>query len=126
MTIVNRLNELISERKLVKKELAASIGVPQSTLQTWLDRGEDFPARYIVPLCNVLKISTDKLLSGIDTPLPEIPKDYVQLSEDERYLLDTMRGLDREGVVLVTSKAVEEARRVRAGQGNGAADGRVG
>ena len=55
-----------------------------------------------------------------------IPEDYMQVTEEERFLLETLRGLDREGVIVVTSKAVEEARRVRSLQSNKPVDGRVG
>lgn len=126
MTIANRLNELLAERKIVKKDFAAKIGIPQSTLQTWLSRGEDFPASYIVPICRELKISPEKLLEGKDVPLPEIPDDYVQLASDEQYLLEVFRGLDREGMIVVTNEAIKELRRVRAAQGNGTSEGRVG
>lgn len=119
MTIAERLNELILERRIQKKQVAAQIGVPASTLNTWFARGEDFPAQYVIPLCKVLNISPERLLEGRDVPLPEIPDDYVQLSEEERFLLDTIRGLDREGVIVVTNKAIEEARRVRSAQGIG-------
>lgn len=125
MTIANRLNELIAEKRIQKKQLAERIGVAASTLNTWLSRGEDFPAQYVIPICNVLEISAEKLLEGRDVSLPKIPNDYVQLSEEERFLIDTIRGLDREGVIVVNNKAVEEARRVRSAQGN-TADGRVG
>lgn len=126
MTIANRLNELIAEKRIQKKQLAERIGVAASTLNTWLGRGEDFPAQYVIPICRVLEISAERLLEGRDVPLPVIPEDYVQINEDERFLLDTLRSLDREGVIVVTNKAVEEARRVRAAQGNALADGRVG
>ncbi len=126
MTIANRLNELILEKRIQKKQVAAEIGVAASTLNTWLSRGEDFPAQYVIPLCRVLDISAEKLLEGRDVPLPQIPDDYVQLSEEERYLLDTIRCLDREGVIVVTNKAIEEARRVRIAQGNRTSDDRVG
>ena len=125
MTIVERLIELIAERKIVKKDFAAKIGIPQSTLQTWLSRGEDFPAAYVVPICRELKISPDKLLLGDDVPLPEIPDDYVRLSQDERYLLDLFRKLDHEGMIVVTNDAIKELRRVRAAQGHGTSEGRV-
>lgn len=126
MTIAQRLNELIAEKRIQKKQLAAGIGVAASTLNTWLSRGEDFPAQYVMPICNILNISAEKLLEGRNVPLPAIPDDYVQISEEERFLLETIRNLDREGVIVVTNKAIEEARRVRSAQGNAPVDGRVG
>lgn len=110
MTIANRLNELIAEKRIQKKQLAERIGVAASTLNTWLSRGEDFPAQYVIPICGVLGISAEKLLEGRDVPLPVIPDDYVQITAEERFLLDTLRNLDREGVIVVTNKAIEEAR----------------
>ena len=62
MTIANRLNELIAEKRIQKKQLAERIGVAASTLNTWLSRGEDFPAQYVIPICDVLGISAEKLL----------------------------------------------------------------
>ena len=109
MTIANRLNELIAEKRIQKKQLAERIGVAASTLNTWLSRGEDFPAQYVIPICGVLGISAEKLLEGRDVPLPVIPDDYVQITAEERFLLDTLRNLDREGVIVVTNKAIEEA-----------------
>ena len=126
MTIANRLNELIAEKRIQKKQLAERIGVAASTLNTLLSRGEDFPAQYVIPICGVLGISAEKLLEGRDVPLPVIPDDYVQITAEERFLLDTLRNLDREGVIVVTNKAIEEARRVRSAQGNASVDGRVG
>ena len=72
MTIANRLNELIAEKRIQKKQLAERIGVAASTLNTWLSRGEDFPAQYVIPICGVLGISAEKLLEGRDVPLPVI------------------------------------------------------
>lgn len=126
MTIANRLNELIREKRVIKKELSAKIGVAQSTLQTWLGRGEDFPAQYVMPLCRALGVSPEYLLEGVSVPLPEIPDDYVQVTAEEKFLIDAIRGLDHEGVIVVTNEAIKEARRVRSAQGNGASDGRVG
>lgn len=126
MTIANRLSELLREKKVQQKQLAQSLGISPSTVNTWLSRGEDFPAQFVMPICKILNISAEKLLEGRDVPLPTIPEDYVQLSEEERFLLDTIRGLDREGVIVVTNKAIEEARRVRSAQGNRAGDSRVG
>lgn len=125
MTIVNRMVELLTEKRMQKKELATKIGVAPSTLQSWIARGEDFPAQYVMPICKVLGVSAEKLLEGLDVPLPEIPDDYIQLSDEERFLIDALRSLDHEGVIVVTNKAVEEMRRVRAMQGNGA-DIRIG
>lgn len=114
------------EKRVKQIEMAKRLEIPQSTLATWLSRGEDFPAQYVIPICKVLGVSPEMLLEGSDVPLALIPDDYMQVTEEERFLLETLRGLDREGVIVVTSKAVEEARRVRSLQSNKPVDGRVG
>lgn len=111
MTIALRLAELIQEKGLTKKAVAQGIGVAPTTLQTWVDRGEDFPARYIVPLAQVLGVSVHHLLTGDAGSAPPVPDDYLKLSSDELYLVNLLRGLDREGVVVVTNRAIEESRR---------------
>lgn len=121
MTIANRLNELCKAKKMQKKVLAERIGVAASTFNTWIGRGEDFPAQYVMPICEALEITPMHLLTGDASPLPKIPEDYVKLDESERFLVDTYRSLDREGRVVVENKAVEEARRVRSEQGTGVA-----
>ena len=126
MTIAKRLSELMHEKRVKQIEMAKRLEIPQSTLATWLSRGEDFPAQYVIPICKVLGVSPEMLLEGSDVPLALIPEDYMQVTEEERFLLETLRGLDREGVIVVTSKAVEEARLVRSLQSNKPVDGRVG
>lgn len=126
MTIAKRLADIISDKRIVKKELAAEIGVAQSTLQTWLGRGEDFPAQYVMPLCRALEVSPEYLLEGVEVPLPEIPEEYIKVTDDERFLLESFRSLDREGMVVVTNEAIKESRRSRTAQGGGSSNGRVG
>ena len=113
MTIANRLNALCKERKIAKVLLAEKIGVPQSTLQTWIARGEDFPAKYLIPICNVLGVSVEALLLGDDAPASKT-NGFTPLSEEESFLLDSYRLLDREGKVVVSGTVVNELRRVRA------------
>lgn len=113
VTICERVLDLLKERKMGKKELAVAVGVPQTTMQTWLQRGEDFPARYVVPVADALGVSISRILYGTDSEPARIPDDYIQLNEDERMLIETVRSLDREGVFVVTSRAIEESRRVR-------------
>ena len=104
MTIANRLNLLCQQKGIKKKALAEKIGVAQSTLQTWISRGQDFPAQFVVPICDVLGVTPLMLLSGAN-------EQYT--SEEEQYLLDLFRTLDHEGRVVVVNKAIEESRRIQ-------------
>ena len=127
MTIVDRLHKLIDERGIKNNEFARRIGGPQSTFQTWFSKREDFPARFVMPICRELGITPELLLEGVETPPVSIPADFVQLSEQERFLIESVRSLDQEGAIVVTNKAVEEMRRMRSMQGiNANAESRIG
>ena len=49
---------------LKQKELADSIGVPASTLNSWLKRGRDIPAQYIMGIADFLDCNPIYLLTG--------------------------------------------------------------
>lgn len=125
MTIMERLKMLMNDKNMRNNEFARNVGIPQSTFQTWLSRNEDFPARYVMPICHELNIVPELLLEGTERPKVDIPDDFMQLSEQERTLIEFVRNLDKEGMVVVTNKAVEEMRRVRSTQGN-STDARIG
>lgn len=123
MTIVERLRALMLDKGARNNEFARRIGVAQSTFQTWLSRNEDFPARFVMPICHELDVAPEQLLEGVecaDTKESQIPESYVQLSDQERTLIEYVRCLDKEGMIVVTNKAVEEMRRMRSAQGSGA------
>lgn len=127
MTICERVLELLKAKGIMKKTLAEDAGVSQSTLHTWLHRNEDFPASCVPYFANTLGVSVAYLLTGEEDPRSQIPDDYVQLTENERFIVETLRTLDREGELLIQGKIIEEARRVKMTQGNSAsaADGRA-
>ena len=118
-----RMNETLAERKMQKKTLAESIGVPLTTLCSWLDRGKDFPAKYTVPIADTLGINPLWLLTGREYELPKAPERYMELEDDELFLLRAYRALDMEGKVVVTNKAIEEQRRIKSELGNEAGEG---
>lgn len=118
MTPTQRMNAAVLERKLQKKDLAAAIGVPVTTLSSWINRGSDFPASYVVPVAEFLNVHPLWLLTGQDVIQPKIPETFVELKDDELFLLESYRSLDREGRVVVANKAVEEMRRVKSEQGS--------
>ena len=108
-----RLDQALKKQRMQKKILAAAIGVPQTTLNTWINRGGDFPASYIIPICRALDIQPLWLLTGEggEALKSEIPETFVELSADEKFLLDTYRSLDRAGQIVIANAAVEEMRR---------------
>lgn len=117
LTPTQRMNQALQEKHIQKKVLADRIGVPATTLNSWINRGGDFPASYIVPAARALGVHPLWLLTGEDHLPPVIPDSYMELKEDELFLMRTFRALDQEGRVVVANKAVEELRRVKVEQG---------
>jgi len=59
-----RLQDLIDERKITPRKLAAAIQADGVTIHTWVI-GKHYPnGYYIVRLCKVLDVSADYLLFG--------------------------------------------------------------
>ena len=108
MTIMENLASIIKEKGLRKIDVSNAIGVPQSSFIGWFSRMEDFPARYIIPLCQDLEVSPERLLTGHEC----VTDGRIKLTDDERYLIDTVRKGGRDALIVTTCKAVEEARRI--------------
>ena len=113
LSIIDRVSTLLHDKKIKQKQLAASIGVNAPTLNGWINNGIDFPSSYIIPISRFFDVHPIWLLTGEDALMPEIPDTYVELSPDERFLIDTYRQLDPEGRVMTSGKAVEELRRLK-------------
>ena len=68
MDCKQRIRDIIEKRLhnlgLRQKDLADSIGVPVSTLNSWLRLGRDIPAQYILKIAHVLRCTPTYLLSG--------------------------------------------------------------
>lgn len=126
LTPTQRMNQALTEKRIQKKVLADAIGVPATTLNSWINRGGDFPASYVVPVAECLGVHPLWLLTGSDLPTPSIPASYVELKEDELFLLESFRALDQEGKIVVANKAVEELRRQKLEQGNTGVSGGAG
>jgi len=117
LTPAQRINQVLTEKKIQKKALADYIGIPPTTLNSWINRGGDFPASYVGPIAECLDIHPLWLINGQEIATPKIPDTYVELSEEEAFLLRTFRSLPHEGKIVVANKAVEELRLAKAEQG---------
>ena len=126
ITPTQRMNQALSEKRIQKKILAEKIGVPATTLNSWINRGGDFPASSVVPIAECLGVHPLWLLTGTDIPAPSIPSSFVELKDDEQFLLESFRALDQEGKIVVANKAVEELRRQKLEQGSAGLAGGAG
>lgn len=113
MNIIERLGEIMRAKKINRAQLSRHLGLAPTTVQSWFNRGIDFPAQFVMPICEITGVTPAYLLSGEDHHANEIPEGYMAVSEDEKLHLETLRKLDREGVIVVMAAAVAEARRVK-------------
>ena len=68
-TVRHRIQELIKERKITQAELAAEIGMAESTLSRFLSEKTDkIGDEYIIKIADFLGVSTDFILGQTDFP----------------------------------------------------------
>lgn len=112
MTISQRLNAIIAERKVVKKALCEACGFAPSTLSTWLvNNTSSIPSEYIMPICRFFGILPEVLLCDADEVEGALVSDYGRLSSEEKLLLDTFRQVGVEGQRMIVASAIQEKRR---------------
>ena len=69
VTVRQRIQELIKERKITQAELAAEIGMAESTLSWFLSEKTDkIGDEYIIKIADFLGVSTDFILGQTDFP----------------------------------------------------------
>ena len=67
MTIGERVLSRIDELKMSQKEFSEKTGNPQSTISEWKRKGNNPSSDKIMIICNVLKVTPEWLLSGVDS-----------------------------------------------------------
>lgn len=116
MDCKQRIRDIIEVRLhnlgLRQKDLADSIGVPVSTLNSWLRLGRDIPAQYIIGIAECLECTPMYLLTGdaaeqIDTSKliqQEVKKDADAIrgiSDDALKVACLWDGLDEPGKAII-------------------------
>lgn len=70
--LVERLDELESQRNLTQREVSEAIGMPEQTYSNKKNRtGRSFTLKDMNVLADFFNVSTDYLLGRIDTPWPD-------------------------------------------------------
>lgn len=67
-TIVNRIFELMKEKKITQQQVANKLGIGQSTVASWKQRDCPPPINFISEIANMLDVSIEYLITGIQTP----------------------------------------------------------
>jgi len=98
MTICERMFETMSACGIRPAVVSKKLGVPANTLTNWAQRNTDPPAKYIIPICEVMGCSVEYLLTGQKTKKDPSP----DISENGREMLELFERLpDREQVLLI-------------------------
>lgn len=83
MTILNRMIQLMENKKIKWADVARHLGVSRSVVGNWKMRGTNPPTEYIVPICELLNVSVEFLLTGTEKENNPIPVFY-QLSANKQ------------------------------------------
>lgn len=99
--VINNVLSLLEKKKLKQADLCEAIGINSSTMTNWKNRGTDPPAKYIIPICEFLKVSPYLLLTGTEAQEPVIHhneeqhiKKYRILDEHGKQLVDTVLDIE--------------------------------
>ena len=92
LSIIDNLIKLLNEKNIPQNELCAHLDITTSTFSTWKKRNSDPPSKYIIRICEFLRVSPEELLSGKKS---ESTMD--ELDEIEKKLIFDFRSLSQQG-----------------------------
>lgn len=67
MTIRDRIFDKLDELDMTQKEFAKRTGIPETTVSDWKKKKTNPTAEKILIICQVLKVTPEWLLSGVET-----------------------------------------------------------
>lgn len=85
LSLINDIIVILERQKKKQSELCTYLGINTSTMTNWKNRNTDPPAKYIIPICEFLKVSPYYLLTGKEKSL--------SLLNDEQELLNYYKEL---------------------------------
>ena len=98
MLISERIYKYIAERGMTQIEFSKKTGISQSTISDWRRKGTNPSADKIMIICDVLDISPNELLTGVESKLKNKAEadDYIVLDKGskEYNLIGMYRELD--------------------------------
>ena len=98
MTISERIFERLNQLSMTQKEFAQKTGIQQSTISEWKKNKTNPSSDKILSICNVLDVSAEWLLSGVD-PAASREKNHryyvVDVNTDTGLLVSDFNKLDK-------------------------------
>ena len=92
MTIQERIEYLLNERKISKAELARRIERPYTTVDNWFKRNSEPGCTLAEPIAKALDVSIEFLITGTEKIIPG-----TVLPDEEQQLLDYYNATNQEG-----------------------------
>ncbi len=98
MTISDRIFERIRQLSITQKEFAEKAGIRQSTISEWKKNKTNPSSDKILPICKVLDVTPEWLLSGVDPAAGRVKNRefyVVDLDTDSGKLIMEFNKLDK-------------------------------
>lgn len=94
MEIYERLFITMDEKGIMQKDIFDNIdGTTKSTVSSWKTRRTDPPAKLIIPICNVLGVSVEYLLTGENSKNTSVCFPKITIDESDMQLIEMFRKL---------------------------------
>lgn len=105
MTIAERIDSILKERNLSRRQLALKAGIPPSTLQSALQRDGNMSFEMLEKVANGLGVSVHLILSDDQRKLSSLSvRDFIQYCTDKGYAFDETE----ETLLLVFNRRLSE------------------
>ena len=106
MSICTRICERMGQDKSHLRALTHKLSIAPSTVTSWTTRGSDPPAKYIVAIADLLKVSPLWLLTGEDNSdkQKELPAD----NQAHQEVIELFDSLERPGQTLMLAAGYKE------------------
>lgn len=88
MSINERVFFTLKEKNLKQKDLADYLGIAQSVITNWKNRGNNPPAEYLIQICEFLGITIYELLGANSNN--ELEYLYSKLSPEDKAIVDNI------------------------------------
>ena len=92
MTTCEKIDSILSEKGMSRRQLSIKAGIPPSSLQSALSRNKGLSLDMLFPISEVLKLDVEELVSNsldsLDEP-PEVKKKFAYFDKRE-FLLNSM------------------------------------
>lgn len=98
MSVIDNMLNLMKALDINQNELCDYLHIGTSTMSNWKTRGTDPPAKYIIPICEFLNVSPERLLTGNESTAQAAS----ELSENEQEMLELFEKFtDREQIKII-------------------------